>query len=256
MPAQADFIQSFANSLLDYALVLAAVGTISMALIELVKSVLDLRLAYNRGRLEKWSAGNASAGIQLQELATGNPVTPDGRTLISRITGEVRRNDVLFDQPAEKMLGQIQAAANVVMDFPYLYDDAYRLLTDATPKGPLTGDQKLWFEFAKAAAEGAKIPDKTARAATQARARLANAVSRKLDAFQNETQYYWAELNQRTAFVVGMVFLLYFLWPREAANDALPYLRAIVLAFFGGLVAPFAKDLVSALSGLTVKRAT
>lgn len=254
--AAADIIERFSKSVLDYALVFAAVGTITMALIELFKSVFDLRLKYNRNQLEKWMPDNLYPGarMELLSLATGAMQTPTlGRGFKEFLIGEIEASDVIFDQPAEKMLGQLQAAVNVAMDFPQIYTSVYRFLTNLPVGQEPQGDPKVWLDFARDVASGQKVDENRARAATQARARLGNFVARKLDAFQNRTQYLWAELNQRAAFVVGTIFLIFVFWPKEGFPSA-DFLRAMILALFGGLVAPFAKDVVSALSGLTVKR--
>ena len=262
--AIADQINQVSQHILNCALSLAAVGTLSMALLELIKSVLDLRLVYNQNRLQDWTADSPAAYGQLLLLATGNgSPAPERRGLVKRITGEVKRSDVLFDQPAEKMMGQIQAAANLVMDFPAIYEDAYRFLMNQPASGPLRDDPATWLAFARKAGESSPPlrksrlqagDDAEARLAAQARARLANMVSRKLDGFQNETQYLWAELNQRASFLLGSGLLLWLMYPPSGllSEDGL---LAVVLAFFGGLIAPFAKDLVSALSGLSAKAA-
>jgi len=265
--AIADQINQFSQHILNYAMILAAVGTLSMALLELVKSVFDLRLDYNRGRVMKWTQGYPRAYAQLLLLATGGgSADPERRGLVKRITGEVRKSDVIFDQPSENMLGQFQAASNLVMDFPALYEDAYRFLMNQPASGPLAGDPSTWLEFTRkttgqgSSAGNSKPPrrikdanrDIEAGLAAQARARLANLLSRKLDAFQNETQYLWAELNQRVSFLLATGLLLWFMYPTSGllSKDGL---LTLILACFGGLIAPFAKDLVSALSGLNAK---
>ena len=263
----ADQINQFSGHILDYAMILAAIGTLSMALLELFKSLFDLRLVYNRKRVAKWTEGHPKAYVQLLQLASGSgPTAPERRGLLKRVTGEVRKSDVIFDQPAQNMLGQFQAAANLVMDFPHLNEAAYRFLMNQPASGPLSGDPSTWLEFTrqstnpgpsagKAKSRSRAKPrddDFEARQAAQARARLANMMSRKLDAFQNETQYYWAELNQRASFLLATGLLLWFMQP-AAGLFSRDGLFTLILAFFGGLIAPFAKDLVSALSGLNAK---
>ncbi len=145
------------------------------------------------------------------------------------------------------MLGMIQAATNVALDFPGVYPALYAFLTT----GERT-DQTAWLNFCKRMTPpgAARKPGTAAtQQATQARARLGNLVARRLDAFQTRAEYTWARLNQISAIAAGGGFLWYVLAKTDVAN---PF-TVIVVALFGGLVAPFAKDIVTALSGLRTK---
>jgi hypothetical protein len=240
-------IGDFAASVTSYALVLVAVGTVTMALIELVKSVTNARMHFNRWRMRKWFSDEA-AHDQLTNIATGSAGDDASSAPIRLITGEIQPKNVLYDQPAEKMMGQIQAAANLALDFPHLYEKAYAFLAGSAS----TKDKGTWLEYAQQISRGEKPDEATARSATQARARIGALVARKLDNFQNEVHYLWAELNQRAAFIAAACFLLWLMQPEPPA-EAFAYLRWIVVAIVGALVAPFAKDLVSGLSSLTSK---
>ena len=252
MTSITDKIVEIARHLTEYAMVLAAVGTVTMALLELLKSLFDARMRFHRWRIKKWAAAGALA--QLELLATGAaPRREAVRALHGFLTGEMQRADVMYDQPTDKMMGQIQAAANVALDFPQRYADLYRFL--AVPLGDkgdkdAAADADRWLEYAEAIAKGSPQPDDKARAATQARARIGNIVARKLDAFQNETQYLWADLNQRVAVISAAAFLAYLLWSATVDPGAGDVVRVVTLSFLGGLVAPFAKDVVSALSSI------
>ncbi len=69
-------VESISGKILDYALLLAAIGTIAMALLELIKSVTYWRRHFHRRRLERWLAtasGAKAAHQQLMLLAAGGP---------------------------------------------------------------------------------------------------------------------------------------------------------------------------------------
>lgn len=242
-------VEQFSQNILKYAVLLAAIGTVTMALIELLKSVFDVRMRYNRWRIRKWAGTDVVA--ELEGMCVGSAKPQGAPSLLGRVAGEIEFSGVLYDQPAEKMMGQLQAAANLALDFPYRYDRLYRFLTGT--RAELAGDAKLWHDYAKAVAEG-KAREEDARLATQARARLGMLVTRSLDSFQNETQYLWAELNQRIAVVSAAAFIFWLLFVMPDTKEwKFDLVRAVILAFVGGLVAPFAKDVVSALSGLTAR---
>jgi hypothetical protein len=238
-------VESFSGKILDYALLLAAIGTIAMALLELVKSVTFWRRHFHRRRVGHWLAGAPDANAAEQQL-------------MLLAAGGKENAAVLYDQPAAKLMGQIQAAANVALDFPSKYAALYEFLATVPQARELRAgadDAKTWRQFSEQRMEGrprkAIADDVQARAATQARARLGNLVSRKLDVLQNNIEFAWARLNQLWSVAGGGALLAWILLHQTPAPS--PEL-VVLLSLLGGLVAPFAKDLVSALTGLRARR--
>ena len=239
-------VESFSGKILDYALLLAAIGTVAMALLELIKSVTYWRRHFHRRRIERWLAtapDSKAAHQQLMLLAAGGP----------------RNANVLYDQPAAKLMGQVQAAANVALDFPSKYSAFYEFIAAMPQVRELRDggdDAKLWRRFSAERMEGrprkASVADDVqARGAAQARARLGNLVSRKLDVLQNEIEFAWARLNQLWSVAGGGTLLAWVLLNQKPHPS--PEL-VVLLSVLGGLVAPFAKDVVSALTSLRARR--
>jgi hypothetical protein len=241
-------IEGFSGKILSYALVLAAVATITMTFLELIKVLLNLRLQYHRRKIKDWLDDNKC----LEEL------------LILTVAG-VDSAGALFDQPTDKMLGQIQAATTIAIDFPAVYPKFYSFLTEmpsskaaaeetggsgksSTESQPT--DSEVWRNFITQVNNTgqATVEDKVLQNATRARARIDHFVARKLDAFQTGTEYNWARFNQYLSVVLSAIVLTGLLLHMQF--NLLP---ALVLAFFGGMMAPLAKDVVSALSGLKAK---
>lgn len=248
-------IEQIAGNTLQYALLLAAIGTVSMAFLELIKSLFRLRMRFHRWRLHRWLPDQA-AREELMLLAAGGS----------------ENAEVLFDQPIERMMGQIQAAANMALDFPGRYPRVYAFLTSAPSGAGDTDDGKLWADFAsRVAREGRPRPEPPTpalpgdaearqareaaeeRQAQQARARIGNLLARRLDAFQNTTQYLWARLNQTASVAIGTALAAYAIGVSSTFAEANDFLATIGLALLAGMLAPFAKDLVSALSGLRAR---
>jgi hypothetical protein len=219
----AKLVDNWTDHILQWALILTAVATITMALLELVKAVSFARPLYHRFRLQRWLRG-ARAYEQLITLAVGGDAKPNA----------------LLDQPTNKMMGQVQAAVSVALDFPDRYSDLYSFLTDLTGS-----DGTVWREFC-AALEAGTPTDAQLTAATRARARIDHFVARKLDAFQTVTEYIWARANQFIAVAGSTAFLLIIIAPGAKTFSW----RIVIGAIFGGMIAPLAKDVVSALSGL------
>jgi len=246
----ATVIESISNKTLDYALLLAAIGTLSMAVIEVIKGLFKLRCAFHRRELTGWM-----------------PDDDCRRELLVLSAGGEQYADVLLDQPIEKMMGQIQAAANLALEYPDRYRRMYDFFTNEDMKMSLASfredesDNVKWANYAaRIAKDGVRIdanqrmaPDKTDREAQQARVRLGNLIARRLDMFQNRTQYRWARYNQAASIIIGIALTAYALSRItiiESGNDAF---ALACLSFLAGMLAPFAKDVVSAIAGIRVR---
>ncbi len=229
---------------LSYAVLLAALGTMSMALIEFAKAVSRFRLHFNRRLVRKWFGTDDAAYGDMLVLAIG-----DGTS-----------DAVLLDQPSEKVLGQMQAAANIALDFPTNYPGFYQFITrppvraETSPAlAAVVDDQGRWREFAtKAAAEPASFAaegegGKEVRDATQARARLGHLVARRLDALQADLEYRWARINQLAGVVLGASLFLYAMKVSSASKE-LGWIPLVAIALVAGLIAPFAKDVAGSLA--------
>jgi len=250
-------VNGFTENLLAWAVLLSAIATIVMTLVELLKGVFQLRLFYNFKLVRLW-VKDKFAFKELLLLATGNT------SFLS----------ILFDQPTDKMMGQIQAAANVAIDFPDKFPNFYKFLTvipsinkenesptdnkswdsytdkEYRPKS----DSEVWEDFSiKMTAENMEsernMPDSLVREATQARARIDHFTARKLDAFQTKSEYWWARFNQ-TVSIIGSGTFISILLVSIHAN----VYQIVFLSIFGGMISPFAKDVVSGLSGLSAKK--
>lgn len=242
-------IDRIAASTLNYALLLAAIGTLSMAFIELVKSLTGVRRHFHRMEFNRWMQDAASR-----------------RETMILATGGVRYENVLFDQPIERMLGQIQAAANLSLEFPDRYPHAYAFFTKedleirkAHAALRMRPDSELWADFAERTAraglttKGGQRLEEDTRAAQQARVRLGNLIARRLDAFQSRTQYIWARGNQVAAVTTGALLTAYALTRDKEVTGAEDVVVLVCLSLMAGMVAPFAKDVVSAISGTRTK---
>lgn len=246
----ATIIEAITNQTLGYALLLAAIGTLSMAFIELIKGLTAFRRRFHRRELARWVSDHASRR-ELLELAAG---------------GE-HNADVLFDQPTERMLGQIQAAANLSLEYPDRYPYVYAFFTEQDLQFKLarteamTDDSELWAKHAQRMAHEGFAMDEAqrlkqeaeGRAAQQARVRLGNLVARRLDMFQNRTQHRWARLNQLFSIGSGAALAAYALANTSKIDSSKDFFALVLLSLLAGMLAPFAKDVVAAISGLRAK---
>jgi len=241
---------------------LMGIGTFAMAIVEMVKGVLLIRMRYHRWSIRKWTAGESRHVLPLKSPAPAPP--GDGAQVLAELeilaAGGHDSAEALYDQPIEKVMGQLQAAANVAIEFPLLYPSLYGFLTATNGSGGIhdaaAGDSKAWSsnhgKVAQARSFAAGMPGvpaltdaeaKDAKDASAARTRISNQVSRKLDAFQLETQYLWTRLNQWASIPLG-AGLFYVVYPDSLGG---PFATGM-LCVAAGVLAPFAKDLKSNLA--------
>ena len=253
------------ENLLDYATVLAAIGTLAMAIVEMLKSVTHAPLWFNKWRVGDWTG--TAKGLGISACFAGSRPNPVLAELLLLAVGGARHWRSLFDQPVEKMMGQIQAAANVALEYPNEYPHLYAWLTTVPEAYWKRGaaeatrnDGKAWAEnfdavqrirATPAGAKPAKNDLTAAQEASQARARLNNLVARKLDAFQNHTQYKWERWNQYGATLISVAIFLTALW--ESVVGVGGFIQYAVLALPAGVVAPFAKHFTTSLSSFARK---
>jgi len=231
-------VDGFTSNILAYAILLAAIATITMALLELVKAVFYLRLLYHHLMIRRWLRKDSACYNQLVFLAVG----------------ENDSSSALFDQPTDKLMAQVQAASNVVFESPSSFPELYDFFTKGTDsystKDQLT-DSIIWKQFTERTVDENNINDRNLlQQATKARTRLDHFVARKLDGFQTLTEYRWARFNQFVSIVGAIIFIIVLLC--ESGNYYSP-VQIFFLSVFGGLIAPVAKDVVTALSNLRTK---
>jgi hypothetical protein len=219
--------------ILRWAVVLAAVATVVMALLEAIKAVARLRYIYHWAFVRSW-------------------LGPAAFTELKRLTlGRDNRPGPLLDQPTDKLMAQVQASSNLALDFPIAFPALYAFLTSGAVGD--THDAETWREFSQAVESGEiKDPavDPRAWSATRARGRLDHVTARKLDSFQTKTEYWWARLNQLVA-ITGCGLILHKLIEQYDPNGSA--LTHLLIAIAGGTVAPVAKNLATALNELRAK---
>jgi hypothetical protein len=236
-------IQTWSSEVLNFAVVLAAIGTITMALLELVKALTLARLWFHKLMIARWVGRKRKRALeQLIILAAGGKAGASG----------------WYNQPDDRLVTTLQAAANVALNYPLSYPDVYELLVSnpsaAVPQGH--DDSDIWRDASKLATVPVPTDEHEraeflalSRQGNEARLRLGNFVQRKIDALASRIDWTWSRLNQGVALIVGVIMTFIFLSQRAAAEQFDLPVR-IMFAIVGGLIAPFAKDIVSALSGL------
>ncbi len=273
-------VNRFTDFLLSYVGALAAVGALSMALIEAGKKLSDSRTRFQALRWTQWvqrspfetimipSSGTkggpalslSSAYGELLQLCTGVPRTVANdaaeRLLTSRGHLPARHAFLRSELPAhalfaldlQRMMGSIQEAADIALASPRENGSLYLLMTS----GADPADISRWYEEGPDSMIAIVDPNPQDRQAIKDHAdrfaRLRQIVKRKLDGFQVYAGDSWTTWNQTVANIVGIVALfLILIWIKSTSPSTPGYPTIVLLSLFGGILSPIAKDLVSAL---------
>jgi HAMP domain-containing protein len=254
-----DVVGGFTDYILDYAIALAAVGALAMALLEAVKKLLDSRTRFHARRWTAWMMKSGESEVtevsrreayaQLIQLATGvtageavrwaNALSDSNGSLGLMNGWDRPPAHAVFTLETARMMAAIQDAGDTALASPI----QYRALFDVITSGAAPGDITTWL-----ARNGRAVPagNDEVKAIADAFARLRQVFKRKLDAFQLYTEQRWATYNQFWANLLGAVIMAVALWKLKAEfNLDAPGIFA--LAIFGGILSPIAKDLVGAL---------
>ena len=258
-----DVVNSMTDFILKYALALAATSALAMALLEAWKSIVKSRERFHMRCLYHWisaaplpapdvvpPAPNFHDRVyrQLILLTTGEKLDERyGLKDIERASFELSPSSALFALTEERMLGQVQEAADLVLSNPSVYPEFYAFLTEGASKDDIVVWQR---ESTQVPGEGAD-PQKM-KARVDAFSRLTKFVKRRLDSLQIAMSYEWASWNQWCSIVVGatllFVSLVYLQWSDSSSvADSGTWFRIVLASLAGGMVAPVAKDLVTAL---------
>jgi hypothetical protein len=277
-------VNRFADFLLEYAGALAAVGALSMALIELGKKLLDSRTKFQTLRWFDWIARNdfqQSIPSDIAPLAAKNTGEAPNKTLalaellqlctgISKQEARTAAQQLIDDKghlplrnawhpdPAHavfaldlsRMMGSIQEAADVALAAPTQYPSLYLLMT----AGSDTGDVSEWYRTGPTAIV---VDTQTGNEAEQRLkvkehaerfARLRQIVKRKLDGFQLYTGDRWASWNQFAANGVGFIVMLFTLVSLQWPSSPPVGVGAHISAFFSSITISIV--LLSLLGGI------
>lgn len=277
-------IRGISGFILDYAVTLAALGALTVALIEAWKKLRDSQAIFHRrsvlrwlnndpGRETRWvksahyeadavpdrGLGPYDSGRcfeQLLELTTG--LRRAGKGEHSRYDTSRKRQwyrygrsvgFALFELELDRLMGQVQDAADIALNNPTMFPDLFGFLT----RGAAADDVRDWLTDVKLNLASLAVDDpenaEKRKAIADRYTRLKQLVRRHLDSFQVVTAMRWREWNQLAAFVVGAILLAAAQFGANYGADAQPSAVQIVLvSLLGGMLAPVAKDLVDALS--------
>jgi len=245
-------VNSLVGFILRYAVTLAAISALAMALIELVKALFSARDRFHKWRLLQWirqtSPTNAARVYDsLIQLTTGEmPAESTKAAMDGGIEARpwvISYGNALFALSLEKMMGQIQDAADTAMVNPIIYPELYAFLT----RGARDEDITNWRKWAQEPPVRSADKPEDAKQQAETYARLRQIIRRRLDAFQVTSAYQWETVNQMASIILGAVILFGSLLYLTKDSKEPGVLVLLFASLIGGVMAPVAKDLVAAL---------
>ena len=234
-------IVSIASFIQDYAVTLAALGALTMALIEAYKKLFGILGKFHSEALRQWLQQDtvdgaeapgktrrnqhyivpASARVQAGEkqqsyawqdayrellhLTTGLNVGTEGDDEVPAPSYSRRVSSALFELDLARMMGQIQEAADAALNNPELYPNWFAFLT----RGCSPEDRSEWLE-AMGRRSGSNSQDSEAvdtKHLADVYGRIRLLMRRQLDSFQTVTSFRWHEFNQKWAIILGAVLM-------------------------------------------------
>ena len=263
-------ISDMARFISGYAVTLAALGVLTMAILEAAKKLFNLRQIFQRNALQAWLGQTASgrqaaerytvtskqraptedlmpcewrkAYAELMHLSTGLPQDDEVSTL-NRKAFSRSVDFALFELELPQMMSQLQEAADAALNHPSSYPHWFAFIT----RGVRTDELRQWKDGVENLS-GATELERKALGELYGRIRLL--VRRQLDAFQTVTAFRWREWNQLYSWGLGFALMLVAqILASTASGKPLPAFPMMIgLSLLGGLLAPVAKDLVDALA--------
>jgi hypothetical protein len=220
----------------------AAIGALSMALIQTAKDLLPVRHWFQRRYVRRWL--RAKAG-DAREAA--DPVRAEQDLVRLATAGDAR---AFYGLPVEQLCGQMNAAATVVLDFPATHRDLLACLAaeaDAADRAALVQAAALGRAALERMRTGA--PDEY-QVLVDARSRVTHQAQRSIDALQIAAGFRWKLWLQAASFAASCVLAVSSasLYRPPAVGALAAALAALPVGFAAGFLAPIARDIVAVLS--------
>ena len=283
-----------AGFLLDFALAMAVVGLLTVAVVQAWKRLHLSHGRFHRDSLLRWlhnddklkhnnhyhdgvaavakressmpSFDAARAFEQLLHLGTGVGSADAASTTRHDASQAHQRHGryerslslALFELPIERLMGQIQDAADQALHNPLHHPDLFAFLT----RSARTDDVAMWLREVDQLASHSQASDQLRKDTAERYTRIKQQVRRHLDSFQIVTTLRWREWNLRAMAAVGAVLMLGVQllalahmpdgsWKPVgdfvAQLSPLTMAKLLLVAAFGGALAPVVKDLIDSL---------
>ncbi len=259
--------------LLEFVVPLASAGVVSMALVQTLKAVLPIQRRFQQGMLQRL--------LLRGEL---------GREWLKSCVGRIRREDAppaggvpparqpawtwndreagFYGQECKDLFEKLRVSGEMAIDFATT--DSHKIFYMLLIKelGLTHEETDPWTDFigARFRAEGAPQESESEgnsseaeriRSAQASKALIQSTLLQHLGGIQLELQTRWTQGNQLVAVIISALLLAWlspFSTKEAFASQANSCILNVAYCLLGGVIAPFAKDLVTALVSAKVHK--
>lgn len=179
------FVDDVGTHALPFLGAMGAVGTLSMAIVQTGKDIFPFRNWFQKWWLETWLKDKAAKAEPIGK--TKPDIVKAEADLIRLATAGDRK--AFYDLAIEQLCGQMNAAAQSLLDYPDKYPDLLRCLAALAEPDDIA-------EVLKPAISGQPKP----QAMVDARARVIHQVQRSIDGFQISAGFRWKWILQISSF--------------------------------------------------------
>lgn len=243
-------ISGLSGTALVFAGALAIAGTISMAILQIIKELTPLRRVYQRRWLEHWfrdrserfkSAASKAERDAKETLRERLPIDAQKAqsTLVELATGG--EENAFYDLAIEQVVAQMNAAAQVALEYPSNYFPLLAVVSQGADVGDVS--QVLAGAVPRTRKGAAQAP-------LDARNRVGHRIQRNLDGIQIALGSRWKLWMQITSITLTVAFVELAIATNITTFDTATFAVGVVLGIVGGYIAPVTRDLVASLQSL------
>jgi hypothetical protein len=238
----------------NWAIPLAAIGTLSMALLQTAKNLLPMRARYQRRFMKAWIAMAVSgfpSGLRkhADAASAGGPTNADlAETDLINLAAS-GDSEAFYSLEAAQMCTQIRNVTSVLLDYPAMHE---RLLFCLVSQSQLSDFRKVLSPpdhklLSSLPHEHSEADKKHIKEYAAAKSRLAAQMRCNIDAIQASIEFRWKRsmqiLSLALCAVIGVVALI-------IANNGVSLADIwgiLLIAVISGVLAPVARDLAAAV---------
>jgi hypothetical protein len=243
-------ISGLSGTALVFAGALAIAGTISMAILQIIKELTPLRRVYQRRWLERWFRDRSGrfafaatkAERDAKEALRGRfPVDAQKAqsTLVELATGG--EENAFYDLAIEQVVAQMNAAAQVALEYPSSYFPLLAVVSQGADIGDVS--QVLAGAVPRTRKRTGQVP-------LDARNRVGHRIQRNLDGIQIALGSRWKLWMQITSITLTVAFVELAIATNITKFDTATFVVGVILGIVGGYIAPVTRDLVASLQSL------
>lgn len=222
---------------------LAAIGTISMTIVQLFKELTPIRTVWQRRWFTKWLQKYEEDPISKANPFLASDKCEHPLPLIDELADVAAGGEskFLYEQSGNDLAQSILRAAPIIIDEPDRYP---RLLT-----------RLVWGLAEDDMTELAQGPinPKNANLYLDARARALRRIERNLEGASLLLTSEWRFITQATAIVATIIIVLLAVCLKDRPVSFEDILASVLVALVGGYFAPIAKDLLAAIQAFATR---